>query len=575
MRKRDHRDLSWASSDPIFQATMRLSCALFTRDRKELPFVSPNPIGPMTIYSSPARSLRLNPLGLAFFLLLVVSAIPVFWLGFTSLAAAWSTPEYSQGPIIPLISLYLFLRELRATPAAPPGTVVNRVPGIAVIVFALGFAILGNLVRIPDVVTYALIIWVMGVVLVCFGWAQGKTHWAPVLHLIFMLPLPQFVFWKLTIVLQLISSQLGVWFIQQAGVPVFLEGNVIDLGVYKLQVAEACSGLRYLFPILSFSYLFGILYRGPFWHKAVLFLMAAPLTVFMNSVRIGVIGVLVNSYGIEQAEGFLHVFEGWVIFGICIVILFGMAMALQRLTPNPLSLADTIDLDTQGLGQQARRLLGIAPSVGLMRAALVSVIVAAAFVLTPAPQPVEVSREPFALFPRDIGQWSGSLETLDPETEQVLAASDYVNATYAAPGEASYVNFFAAWYVKQTEGSGIHSPAVCLPVGGWEVFSIDPTPVSIPGTVYGNFTLNRAVIQKGVSKQLVYYWFEQRGKRMTNDYAAKVSVVWDSLTKGRSDGAMVRFVTQISPEETEADADARMQRFMAVLLPKLPRYIPE
>ena len=159
------------------------------------------------------------------------------------------------------------------------------------------------------------------------------------LHLIFMLPLPQFVYWKLSIFLQLVSSELGVWFVQLAGVPVFLEGNVIDLGVYKLQVAEACSGLRYLFPILSFSYLFAILYRGPIWHKAVLLLMAAPLTVFMNSVRIGMIGVLVNSYGIGQAEGFLHFFEGWVIFGACIGLLFLVAVALQRLTPSPLALS--------------------------------------------------------------------------------------------------------------------------------------------------------------------------------------------------------------------------------------------
>ena len=87
--------------------------------------------------------------------------------------------------------------------------------------------------------------------------------------------------------------------------------------------------------------------------------------------------------------------------------------------------------------------------------------------------------------------------------------------------------------------------------------------------------MNRAVIQKGLSKQLVYYWFEQRGKRMTNDYVVKVSVVWDSLTMGRSDGALVRFVTPIEVGETEAAAEARMQRFMAVLLGQLPRFVPE
>jgi exosortase D (VPLPA-CTERM-specific) len=306
-----------------------------------------------------------------------------------------------------------------------------------------------------------------------------------------------------------------------------------------------------------------------------MFLMAAPLTILMNAFRIGVIGVLVNSYGIGQAEGFQHFFEGWVIFGACIGILFLMAIALQRLTPSPLSLADTIDLDFEGFGAQAGRLTGITASRGMMVAALLSTAVAVAFVFTPAPARVAVDRDSFTLFPRDIGGWTGSQSSLDPATEAVLRASDYINATYQTAGEASYVNFFTAWYEKQTEGDGIHSPAVCLPVGGWEVFSIDPKEVNLPETPYGSFIVNRAVIQKGLSKQLVYYWFEQRGKRMTNDYLAKASVIYDSLTKGRSDGALVRFVTPINGDETEADAEARMQRFMAVLLPRLPRFIPE
>lgn len=517
-----------------------------------------------------------NPVGLVWFIALIAVAIPIFWLGLQSLGAAWITPEYSHGPLIPLISLYLFLRELRKSPPMDPTRAVNRIPGIVVIMIGLTLGIFGNLVKIPDIITYALIIWVGGIVLTGFGWDRGRRHQLPVLHLIFMLPLPQFVYWKLTIVLQLISSELGVWFIQMMGVPVFLEGNVIDLGVYKLQVAEACSGLRYLFPILSFSYLFAILYRGPFWHKVVMFLMAAPLTVFMNSFRIGVIGVLVNSFGIGQAEGFLHFFEGWVIFGACIAILFLMAVLLQRLTPSPLGLRDTIDLDTDGLGHEASRFLAVATSRGVIIAALFSAAITAAFVLTPAPDRVLPDRDQFALFPRRVADWNSYTIPLEPDVARVLGADDYINAVFTQPGaQATYVNFFAAYYDKQTEGSGIHSPEVCLPVGGWEVYSIDPTPVSLPNTVYGDFNVNRAVIEKGLSRQLVYYWFEQRGARMTNDYLAKINVVYDSLTTGRTDGAMVRFVTPINRGETEADADARLQGFMAELLPKLPRYIPE
>ncbi|MBE9640445.1 VPLPA-CTERM-specific exosortase XrtD [Salipiger mangrovisoli] len=513
--------------------------------------------------------------GVAWLLLLTAAAVPVYWTGFLSLGRAWITPEYSHGPLIPLISLYLFLRELRDKTPRPAGTPVDRRPGVAVIVAALALGILGNLAAIPDVVTYAFILWVGGVVLTCFGWAEGRRHQLPVLHLVFMLPLPQFLYWHLTIFLQGVSSELGVWFIRLMDIPVYLDGNVIDLGAFKLQVAEACSGLRYLFPILSFSYLTAILYRGPYWHKVVLFVMAAPLTVLMNSFRIGMIGALVNSYGIGQATGFLHFFEGWVIFGACVAILFLTALGLQRLTRAPKSLSETIDLDFQGLGAQALQVLGLRASRGLALAALLSATVAAAFVLAPRPEPSAPPRESFASFPSRLGAWSGVVRPLSPEIEQVLGATDYISAIYGAPDEAAPVEFFSAWYHSQTEGEGLHSPEVCLPSGGWEISSLGPHEVQMPGTVYGSFTLNRAVIERQLDRQLVYYWFEQRGQRMTNDFATKLLVLRDSLLRGRTDGALVRFVTPIGRNETEAEADARLQAIMARALEKLPRYVPE
>ena len=514
-----------------------------------------------------------RPLGFAMFLALVLGALPVFWLGFRSLLAAWSTAEYSHGPLIPFISLYLFLRELRRAPL-PAQAVHDRWQGGVVIALALALAVLGNLMQVADIVTYAFIIWVGGVMLTAFGWQRGRRHWAPVLHLVFMLPLPQMLYWKLTIFLQLVSSQIGVWLVSMAGIPVFLEGNVIDLGVYKLQVAEACSGLRYLFPILSFSYLFSILYRGPFWHKAVLLLSAAPLTVVMNSVRIGVIGILVDRYGIQQAEGFLHVFEGWVIFLLCVGILFLMAIALQRFTPSPLSLSETIDMDFDGFAGIFGRIFRIRPSLGLGVAVLLTAGVSLAWMYSPGAVRHTAEREPFVLFPRQIGQWSGTPTRLEASVEKVLAADDYLNMTYGNAAEGTYVNAFVAYYRDQTSGSGIHSPEICLPVGGWEIFSLKPFTLDMAGTGYGTFQVNRAVIQKGTSRQLVYYWFEQRGKRLTNDVKAKLTVLYDSMTTGRADGALVRFVTPITSAQTPEKADQRLQRFMKLSLPKMPRFVP-
>ena len=514
-----------------------------------------------------------NTAGLFWFALLVVGSVPIFWIGLVSLVQAWSTPEYSHGPLIPIISLYLFLRELRRAPL-PRTDITDRWPGVLVIGLALVIAVFGNMTRIADIVTYAMILWICGIVLTVFGWKRGLTHQLPVLHLIFMLPLPQFLYWKLTIMLQWVSSVIGVWFIDMAGVSVFLEGNVIDLGVYKLQVAEACSGLRYLFPILSFSYLFAILYRGPIWHKAVLLLAAAPLTVLMNSVRIGIIGVLVDRYGIQHAEGFLHFFEGWVIFITCIAILFAMAIVLQRLTPNPKPLTEAIDLDTEGFAPIAARFPGIRASWALAAAAVLTLAVSTSWAMQTQKELAAVDREPFSLYPRRIGEWSGSTAFLDPQVEKVLGASDYLNATYNAVGQGAPVNMFVAFYNNQTDGSGIHSPEVCLPVGGWEIFTLEPYDIDSGVAAYGTFTVNRAVIQKGLSKQLVYYWFEQRGKRQTSDFVAKMSVVADSLIMDRSDGALVRYVTPIMPDETDVQADARLMTFIGQSLEYLPRFVP-
>ena len=517
-------------------------------------------------------AISINAPGFLLFLALCAGAVPIFWFGFESLAQAWSTPEYSHGPIIPLISLYLFLRELRAAPTGD-GSRKTRWPGLVVIAVSLLIAGFGNIAQIADIVTYAFILWVGGVVLTVFGWSRGIRHQLPVFHLIFMLPLPQFLYWQMTVFLQGVSSVVGVWFVSAAGVPVFLDGNIIDLGVYKLQVAEACSGLRYLFPILSFSYLFSILYRGPIWHKAILLLSAAPIAVFMNSVRIGIIGILVNSYGIEHAEGFLHFFEGWIIFLACIGILFLMAIGLQQTRREALPLRDAIDVDFDGFGGIMTRIFAIRASVVMGIAMALGVTVSAAYLVVGLPEGEPIERRSFGQFPMIVSDWSGRQSILEPAVERVLGADDYLSATYVNRG-GDMVSFFSAYYYNQTEGEGIHSPEVCLPVGGWEVFSIDPYRVDMSDTPYGTFEVNRAVIQKGEQMQVVYYWFEQRGQRMTNDFVAKMSVLWDGVTRRRTDGALVRYTTPVGPQESLAAADARIQEMMRRTLPDLPLYLP-
>jgi exosortase D (VPLPA-CTERM-specific) len=510
--------------------------------------------------------------GRFWFALAILGALPLFWFGLAGLAEKWARPEYSHGPVIPLLSFYLFLRETRAVPPVPE-PVTDRWVGVAVIALALLLAAFGNMVQIDDLVFYTLIVWTAGLILTGFGFRRGWVFWPAVLHLVFMLPLPQVLYWQVSTTLQLVSSELGVGMLRLIGVPVFLEGNIIDLGVYQLQVAEACSGLRYLFPIMSFTYVFCFLYRGPIWHRVALLLAAVPLAVLMNALRIAVIGWLVDRHGIGQAEGFLHVFEGWAVFLACIGILFLMAMAMQRLSGDRRRLGEALDLDFSGIGGELGRILGIPASRALIAAAGLTVALSLIWTLMPSRTVAMPERDPYALFPHQIDGWSGTTAVLAANVERTLGADDYVAALYQSPGEAAPVDLFLSYYFSQTAGSAIHSPEVCLPSAGWEVAAIAPVTVELPGTQTGSVRLNRVVIQKGTERQLVYYWFEGRGRQITNDIAAKLYTLADTATRGRSDGGLVRLITPMA--DGEAAAAARLDRFLAAMADRLPRFLPE
>ena len=86
--------------------------------------------------------------------------------------------------------------------------------------------------------------------------------------------------------------------------------------------------------------------------------------------------------------------------------------------------------------------------------------------------------------------------------------------------------------------------------------------------------VNRAVIQKGLRKQLVYYWFEGRGRRMTNDYVAKAMTLVDGISLSRTDGALVRLITPIRPGESDNQAAERLRSFLENAVPVLPRFVP-
>jgi EpsI family protein len=181
-------------------------------------------------------------------------------------------------------------------------------------------------------------------------------------------------------------------------------------------------------------------------------------------------------------------------------------------------------------------------------------------------------RTPFVSFPAELGDWSGRQSSLEPEVENFLGLSDYILSDYSRP-DGRAVNLYVAYYASQRDGLSPHSPQVCIPGNGWQITQFERTSYRVPGADT-TVPLNRAVIERDSEKQIVYYWFEQRGRRVANEYMSKWYLLEDAIYLNRTDGALVRLTSPLYPGEAEKDADERLQAFARDLVPRLTNFLP-
>ncbi len=505
--------------------------------------------------------------------LLAVAALlaTIFWQGLTFMVEIWSSrEEYNHGYLIPLVAGYLlWLRARTIGEMEISGTWM----GVVIVVLGLIGFVMGELSSIYAIIQYAFLLTLFGVVIAGIGWRGFKVVWVPLAYLVFMIPLPSFFLANLSAELQLVSSVLGVAVIRAFGVSVFLEGNVIDLGIYQLQVAEACSGLNYLFPLMSFGFLCAALFSAPWWQRALVFVSSVPLTIFMNSFRIGVIGVLVENFGIEQAEGFLHLFEGWVVFMACVGLMFLLMWVFAKLNGEK-SLLAAFGLDVP----PTEDLYALIPRrVNLQSAAVVAVLgLGLTMSLTlQSRQELIPAREPLASFPLLIDGWRGRDKFIDQVFIDQLKVDDYLMADFQADSGGLPVELWIAYYDTQRKGQSAHSPRTCLPGGGWQIESLEQQTLADVGAAGEQLTVNRVVIAKGEARQLVYYWFVERGRIMTNEYLVKWQIFWDSLRMNRTDGALVRVTTFVADQVDLPAADERVAQFIRSVDPQLAYFLPQ
>jgi exosortase D (VPLPA-CTERM-specific) len=502
--------------------------------------------------------------------LLVVAAIVVavlgYWEGLANLFWRWDTQEeYSHGYLIPFVTAWLLWtrREaLRANIGRPSWI------GPLLVLLAIATQFVAELSAIFTLSQISFVIALIGIVLGLGGYSLLRIAFVPIAFLLFAIPLPYFVDAELTLRLQLISSELGVFIIRLFQIPVYLDGNIIDMGNYKLQVVDACSGLRYLYPLLSLSFLAAYLFHAPIWQRILVFLSSIPIAIGMNGLRIGLVGILVDRWGNQMAEGVLHLFEGWVIFLACAILLAAEISLLAFVSRKRfLEVFYFPKIGSKRPHGFDSRSVGTSPLIACLLLLCAGGV--AVYFVSGRSETIQ-DRTRFVEFPDQIGQWQGHTGLLDVATEKGLGFDDYILSDYARP-DGRMVNLYVAYYASQRKGESPHSPLVCIPGGGWAITNLQQINYVNLGETE---PLNRVVIEKGTVKQLVYYWFDERGRKVANEWMAKLYLFADAIVMNRTDGALVRLTTQVLPGESENDADQRLRAFMHDAVPKLSEFLP-
>jgi len=515
------------------------------------------------------------------------------YLYFDSLAFLFGhwigSDDYSHGMFVPLISLFLIWQARHRIAVAG---IENSWWGLAVISAGLFLYWFGEFATLYVLQHVSLWMVIVGLVIALMGVRGARAIAFPLFYLLTSIPLPQFWYASLSSQLQLWSSALGVGFLHLVGVTAFRDGNVIDLGPVQLQVVEACSGIRYLLPLTSLALLCAYLFKDRTWKRVLLVLSSIPISVLVNGFRIGMIGMLVEWYGQGAAEGFYHLFEGWVLFmaslGLLILEMWVLASIGSKGDRSSfLSRFTWTDSNLQGSTRHLQPLTSplqrfqpppsshkLFPGPAYLCSVALLVPVALASTVMVEREEVAPPRAMFVDFPMKLDGWLGTSLTLEKKFIDQLRFDDYVLVDYRF-GDGQPVNLYAAYYRSQRKGQSAHSPQSCLPGGGWEISSINSMNLPAKSGMIRSLHVNRALIKKDSQKQIVLYWFKQRDRILSNEYLVKLYLFWDALSRGRTDGALVRIASLVGPGETEDIVDQRLLRFVSTIEPELTRYVPD
>ncbi len=186
---------------------------------------------------------------------------------------------------------------------------------------------------------------------------------------------------------------------------------------------------------------------------------------------------------------------------------------------------------------------------------------------------VSLPRKSLAEFPAQLGDWTAvSDQKIDSRSMEVLQVDDYFMRNYRNSG-GKILGLYVGYFKSQREGKGIHSPRQCLPGSGWVPVETAVYQMAPPNDRPERVPVNKFVMGKGLDRQLFLFWYHGRGRIYASEYWNKIYLIWDGLTRKRTDGALVRvnsFITGNTDEALQTQSD-----FIQLFLPLLKEYIPD
>ncbi len=490
----------------------------------------------------------------------------------------WNDENYSHGLLVPFVIALIVWREWDAfkSVAKKPAILL----GVSAIASAVLLLLVGTLGAELFTSRISFVLMIAGLVLYIFGARVLNILVVPFALLLLAIPIPQIIFNRIAFPLQIWASQMAVWGMRLFEVPTLRKGNVIDIlpngstQTVSLEVVEACSGIRSLMTLVTLGLILGYftrryengglanLAKADLLRCGLLMLLAVPIAVLTNAARVMGTGILTYHYGKQAVDGTWHDVSGWLVYVAALALLIGANLLLKKL------IRGREIAETKAFGPAD----GAAPRMPILPVILAMLIGGIAVNWFVTRSEAEPSRRPLNELARSLGDWDqrGNEIRFDPGVESVLRTSDYTMREYMLPS-GRIGNIYVGYYSSQRTGATYHSPQNCLPGAGWVMKQ--PQVVEIPLPDGRSFLANKYIVQNGIYNEVMIYWYQGRGRFEASEYTDKINTIWDSVTRRRTDGCIVRVMTSAGTDEVSGTAAA--VDLSARLAETLPEFIPE